>query len=414
MRNMKSDVYYFTARTYNHEESLSKVKGPLALEKIGFNSKVNEGDKVVIKTHFGALENVRYLRPSYIRFLCDHVKTLGGVPYVAESCGWGAPEEVTGIHTEYSGRSSEDEYLETAKKHGFTKETMGAELLMLDGSVGINNIKHNFNGKRFKDVLVAGRLKEFDHMILATHFKGHAGGGFGGSLKNLGIGCVSKGGKVQAHMGKKFEFDFNAPISDYEACLKICPTNALRESSDGKILRDEDKCRYCYMCKSVCKNNVIDTGSSTQEEFTTQMIDNAAGVVDYFGKNKIYYLNYVIDVTWQCDCTGGSDVPFVSDIGILSSLDPVAVDQSAVDLIHLSLMNPHSILGDIKSISKEEPNEWFSYTPRFDPETHEMDLNPNGKESKHWEVQLVAAEDIGLGSRDYNLIEVNIESKKKN
>ncbi|MBY8987231.1 MAG: DUF362 domain-containing protein, partial [Candidatus Lokiarchaeota archaeon] len=120
---MKSDVYYFTARTYNHEESLSKVKGPLALEKIGFNSKVNNGDKVVIKTHFGALENVRYLRPSYIRFLCDHVKTLGGVPYVAESCGWGAPEEVTGIHTEYSGRASEDEYLETAKMHGFTKET---------------------------------------------------------------------------------------------------------------------------------------------------------------------------------------------------------------------------------------------------------------------------------------------------
>ncbi|MBY9010637.1 MAG: DUF362 domain-containing protein, partial [Candidatus Lokiarchaeota archaeon] len=321
---------------------------------------------------------------------------------------------VTGIHTEYSGRASEDEYLETAKMHGFTKETMGAELLMLDGRVGINNIKHRINGKRFNEVLVAGRLKEFDHMVLATHFKGHAGGGFGGALKNLGIGCVSKGGKVQAHMGKKFEFDFNAPISDYEACLKICPTNALRESEAGKLIRDEEKCRYCYMCKSVCKNNVIDTGSSTQEEFIVQMIDNASGVVDYYGRNKIYYLNYVIDVTWQCDCTGGSDVPFVSDIGILSSLDPVAVDQSAVDLIHLSLMNPHSILSNIKNISKEKPNDWFSYTPRFDPISDELDLNPNGKESKHWEMQLKAAEDIGLGSRDYHLIEVKVESKKKN
>ena len=411
---MKSEVYYFTARTFSHKESLSKFKGPLALEKIGFNNKVQKGESVVIKTHFGALENVRYLRPSYIRFLCDYVKSLGAVPSVAESCGWGAPEEVTGIHTEYSGRASEDEYLETAKMHGFTKETMGAELLMLDGRVGINNIKHRINGKRFNEVLVAGRLKEFDHMVLATHFKGHAGGGFGGALKNLGIGCVSKGGKVQAHMGKKFEFDFNAPISDYEACLKICPTNALRESEAGKLIRDEEKCRYCYMCKSVCKNNVIDTGSSTQEEFIVQMIDNASGVVDYYGRNKIYYLNYVIDVTWQCDCTGGSDVPFVSDIGILSSLDPVAVDQSAVDLIHLSLMNPHSILSNIGNISKEKPNDWFSYTPRFDPISHELDLNPNGKESKHWEMQLKAAEDIGLGSRDYNLIEVKVESKKKN
>ncbi len=414
MRYLKSEVYYFTARTFSHEESLSKVKGPLALEKIGFNSKVNNGDKVVIKTHFGALENVRYLRPSYIRFLCDHVKTIGAVPYVAESCGWGAPEEVTGIHTEYSGRAAEDEYLETAKIHGFTKETMGAELLMLDGSVGANMIRHSFKGKRFNEVLVAGRLKEFDHMVVATHFKGHAGAGFGGAIKNLGIGCVSKGGKVQAHVGKKFEFDFSAPISDYEACLNICPTGALKEGLNGKLIRDEEKCKYCYMCKSVCKNNVIDTGSSTQEEFVVQMVDNAAGVVDYYGSDKIYYLNYVIDVTWQCDCTGGSDVPFVSDIGILSSKDPVAVDQCAVDLVHLSLMNPHSILGNIENISKEKATEWFSYIPRFDPKTHELDLNPNGTESKHWEIQLKAAEDIGLGSRGYNLNEVKIEPKKKN
>ena len=412
MRNMKSDVYYFTARTFNHKESLSRFKGPSALEKIGFNNKVQKGDNVVIKTHFGALENVRYLRPSYIRFLCDHVKNLGAVPSVAESCGWGAPEEFTGIHTEYSGRAAEEEYLETAKIHGFTEETMGAKLLMLDGRVGTDIIKQAVNGKRFNEVLVAGRLKEFDHMIMATHFKGHGGAGFGGAIKNLGIGCVSKGGKVQAHLGKKFDFDFEAPISDYEDCLKICPTNALREDPNGKLIRDEEKCRYCYMCKSVCKNNVIDTGSSTREEFITQMVDNAAGVIEYFGKEKIFYLNYVIDVTWQCDCTGGSDIPFVSDIGILSSLDPVAVDQSAVDLIHLSKMNPHSILGNIENISKEKSHDWFSYTPRFDPETGKMDLNPDGKESRHWEIQLNVAEELGLGTRKYNLIEVKVESKK--
>lgn len=413
MRDLKSDVYFFTARTYNHQESLSKVKGPLALEKIGFSSKVKSGEKVVIKTHFGALENVRYLRPSYIRFLCDHIKDLGGTPYVAESCGWGVPEEVSGAHTEYSGRATEEEYLEIAKIHGFTTDTMGAEILMLDGSVGTNIIKHSIAGKRFSEVLVAGRLKEFDHMVLATHFKGHAGAGFGGAIKNLGIGCVSKGGKAQAHVGKKFEFDFNAPISDYEVCLKICPTKALSVGLDGKLKRDEEKCRYCYMCKSVCKNNVIDTGSSTQQEFIVQMVDNAAGVVDYYGSDKIYYLNYVVDVTWQCDCTGGSDVPFVSDIGILSSKDPVAIDQCAVDLIHLSLMNPHSILGNIENLSKDKTTDWLSYIPRFDAITHELDLNPNGKESKHWETQLKAAEEIGLGSRDYNLIEVIVESKKK-
>ncbi|MHA1458082.1 MAG: DUF362 domain-containing protein [Promethearchaeota archaeon] len=409
---MKSEVYYFTARTYNYEESLSKFKGPLALEKMGFNNRVQKGDNVVIKTHFGALENVRYLRPSYIRFLCDHVKSLGAVPSVAESCGWGVPEEFTGIHTEYSGRAGEEEYLETAKIHGFTEETMGAKLLMLDGRVGTDIIKQTVNGKRFNEVLVAGRLKEFDHMIMATHFKGHGGTGFGGAIKNLGIGCVSKGGKVQAHMGKKFEFDFNAPISDYEACLKICPTNALSEDPDGKLIRDEEKCRYCYMCKSVCKNDVIDIGSSTREEFITQMVDNAAGVIEYFGKEKIFYLNYAIDITWQCDCTGGSDIPFVSDIGILASSDPVAVDQASVDLVHLSKMNPHSILGNMGNSFKEKSHDWLSYIPRFDPETNKIDLNPNGKESRHWEIQLKVSEELGLGMRDYNLIEVKPESKK--
>ncbi|TFF95078.1 MAG: DUF362 domain-containing protein, partial [Promethearchaeota archaeon] len=123
---MPSEVFYFTARSHSHLQSLSKIKGPLALKNLGFEEKVKKNDNVVIKTHFGAEENVRYLRPSYIRFLCDYVKSLGGAPAVAESCGWGAPEEFTGIHTEYSGRATEEEYLKVALMHGFTPETMGA------------------------------------------------------------------------------------------------------------------------------------------------------------------------------------------------------------------------------------------------------------------------------------------------
>ena len=124
-------------------------------------------------------------------------------------------------------------------------------------------------------------------------------------------------------------------------------------------------------------------------------------------------MNYIIDVTWQCDCTGGSDVPFVSDIGIVSSLDPVAIDQASVDLIHSSMMNPRSILGEIKTLSKSVSSNWFSYIPRFDPETHDLDLNQNGLESEHWKLQLEAAENIGLGSRNYELKEVVISTKNQ-
>jgi uncharacterized Fe-S center protein len=393
---------------------MSKFKGPLALEKLGIKETIKKNEKVVIKTHFGALENIRYIRPSYIRFLCDFVKDLGATPYVAESCGWGVPEEVTGVHTEYSGRANEAEYLSVALKHGFTEETMGAPLLMLDGAEGIDYEEQKIDGKIFKEVLVAGRLREFDYLVLATHFKSHYGAGFGGAIKNLGIGCVAKGGKVEAHTGKKFDFNPQACVPDCKECVKICPTNAFYRDENNNLNFDGEKCVFCYMCDSVCKEKAIDIGISTPEEFILQIVDNAKGVIDYYGKDRIYYINYAIDITWICDCCGGSDVPFIPDIGVLSSRDPVALDQATIDLAHLSHRSPHSILTDIENLPiKDGKCEWFSYLPRFDPETRELDFNLEGEISRRWELQLKAAEDIGLGSRDYNLVEVIIKKDEE-
>lgn len=409
---MKSDVYFFTARTHSHEESMSKVKGPLALKKIGMEDKIQENDKVVIKTHFGALENVRYIRPSYIRFLCDYIKSLGCIPYVAESCGWGAPESFSGAHTEYSGRANEEEYLDVALKHGYTEETMGAKIIMLDGPDGIDYEVQETNGKIFNEILVAGRLREFNHLILATHFKGHYGAGFGGAIKNLGIGCVSKGGKAEAHLGKGIDYEFDKCVPECNECIKLCPTKALTKDKNNKLTKDNDKCRYCYMCPSACKNKVIHLRNSTTEGFITQMIDNAKGVVDYYGKDRIFYINYAIDITWQCDCCGGTDIPIIPDIGILSSRNPVALDQACIDLTHLSHMSPHSILSEVENLPlKDGKCDWFSYLPRFDSE-NKIDLNREGIISKNWELELKLAEEIGLGSRNYNLIETIIEKKK--
>ncbi|MFX1496148.1 MAG: DUF362 domain-containing protein [Promethearchaeota archaeon] len=390
---------------------MSKVKGPLALEQLGIKSKVGKDNNVVIKTHFGALENTRYLRPSYIRFLSDYLKQVGAKTTIAESCGWGLPESISGVHSEYTGRANEKEYLKVALIHGFTPETMGAPIIMLDGPIGTDYKVQKINGNRFNEILVAGRLSEFDYMILASHFKGHSNAGFGGAIKNLGIGCVSKGGKVQAHNGKKFEYDFSKCVEDCNKCVDICPTGALIKGSNKILKKDWDKCRYCYMCHSICnltKNKVVDIGASSQEEFIIQLVDNAKGVVDYFGNDKIFYVNYAIDISWQCDC-GSSDIPFVSDIGILSSLDPVALDQACIDLVHDSNFIQNSVLGDIKKL-ENNGNEWFSYIPRFDPQSGKLDLNFNGKKSKHWEIQLKAAEEVGLGTRDYNLVKVELEN----
>ncbi len=407
---MKSDVYFFTARSQSIKGSMSKVKGPLALEKLGIKNMVNKDDKVVIKTHFGALENTRYIRPSFIRFLSDFIKEIGGIPSLAESCGWGLPESISGTHTEYSGRANEKEYLQVALMHGFTQETMGAPIFMLDGPYGIDYNVQPIDGNLLKEVYIAGRLREFDYMVLATHFKGHSGAGFGGALKNLGIGCVAKGQKIRAHLGTVFDYDLSKCTEDCEKCIKVCPTGALSKGVDKILKKNWDKCRYCYMCRSICDKGVIDTGSSTTEDFIHRFVDNAKGVVDYFGKDKIFYINYAIDITWQCDC-GSSDVPFIPDIGVLSSHDPVAIDQACIDLAHKSSFNPNSVLSDIKSLNNNG-NDWFSYIPRFDPQSGELDFNLDGKILNNWETQLRVAEEIGLGSRDYNLIEVKIEDKK--
>ena len=389
---------------------MSKVKGPLALEKLGFKNIVNKDDKVVIKTHFGALENTRYIRPSYIRFLSDFVKEIGGIPSVAESCGWGLPESISGTHTEYSGRANEKEYLQVALMHGFTQETMGAPIFMLDGPYGIDYNVQQIDGNLLKEVYVAGRLREFDYIVLATHFKGHSGAGFGGALKNLGIGCVAKGQKIRAHLGTVFDYNLSKCTEDCDDCIRICPTGALSKGVDKILKKNWNKCRYCYMCRSICDKGVIDTGSSSTEDFIYRFIDNAKGVVDYFGKDKIFYINYAIDITWQCDC-GSSDVPFIPDIGVLSSHDPVAIDQACIDLAHKSSFNPNSVLSDIKSL-KNDGNDWFSYIPRFDPQSGELDFNLNGKKLNNWETQLRIAEEIGLGTRNYNLIQVKIEDTR--
>ncbi len=404
---MKSEVYYFSARANEYKQSMSRFKGPLALKQIGIEEKIKNHEKVIIKTHFGALENTRYIRPSYIRFLCDYVKSLGAYPAVAESCGWGIP----GAKGEYGGRANEREYLEVALKHGYTANTMGAPIFMLDGPEGLDYIIQEINGEFFNQVRVAGRLREYNHMILASHFKGHSSAGFGGSIKNLGIGCASKGGKVEAHTGKTFEFNFDNCMPGCSNCIDICPTGALRRNENDQMEFIEEKCRYCYMCKSVCKNKAISIGTVPREQFIYQMVDNAKGVVDYFGNDNIFYINYAIDITWQCDCSGSSDVPFVSDIGILSSKDPVALDQACVDLVHKSYMNLNSVLGEINKFSPLEKREWFSFIPRYD-DGDEINLNKDGVPSQHWETQLKAGEKIGLGTRDYDLIPIKIEPEE--
>ncbi|MHA1717744.1 MAG: DUF362 domain-containing protein [Promethearchaeota archaeon] len=389
---MRSEVYYLNARCLSEFGSMSKIKSIVLLDEIGFSDRVRPEHRVCIKTHFGAEANTRYIRPAYTRFLVDHVKQQGVKDvYVAESCGAGLPRR----SGEYAGRASEAEYLVCARKHGFTEETMGCPIMMLDGPLGLDWFKVQVDGVFFKEVLVAGKLKDTDVLIMQTHFKGHGSAGFGGAIKNLGIGCVAKGGKSEAHHGKKMEIKREKCPEGCNKCIDICPVGALSRDKDGYIVRDESKCKRCRFCHSVCPSHIFVTDNNIpKERFIKQMVDNAKGVVKAMGPENIFYLNLAIDITPQCDCSGVSDVPFVPDVGILASKDPVALDQACVDLVHESASMPYSKAWEL-GLGENSEKFSFIYGKKGDPP------------DKAWEIQLEAAEKSGLGTRNYEL--VNLE-----
>ena len=385
-----ANVLFFNARVHGELEALGQHKAILALEAMGFPAQLH-GDQVCIKTHFGALGNQYHLRPAYIRFLCDKMRSCGGLPTVAETCGMGAPHS-GGI---YGGRCSEEEYLSCALMHGFTRETMGAPLIMLDGPFGQDIVEAPVKGLHFNRVLVAGRLREFQHLVLATHFKGHGAAGFGGTIKNLGIGCVSKGGKAEAHHSKAMHIAQEKCAGDScSICINYCMNRAITREG-GTLKRDTSKCKRCRICHAKCPNHVFYSDDVDDFQFIEQFVDNAKGVVDFVGAGRIYYLNYVIDVTPNCDCSSVSDLPFVSDVGILASRDPVAIDQAAVDLVHHMPGTPGSVATE-KTPPKQ--TDWFSYIYAEDGRT---------VPDTRWQHQLEHAEKIGLGSRKYQLIRMD-------
>ncbi|MHA1820090.1 MAG: DUF362 domain-containing protein [Promethearchaeota archaeon] len=413
----KSKVFYLNARSLQELESLSAHKALVGLEEAGFTKEIVEMKNVCIKTHFGALKNTRYLRPAYIRFLADKVKEFGGYPVVTESCGVGRPNS-GGM---YGGRTTEKEYLQVARAHGFTPETMGAPIYMLDGYWGTDYEIQRINGKHFNEVLVAGRLRESQILISAAHFKGHIQAGFGGALKNIGIGCVAKGGKAEAHSSKKMEIkneNINQEnLKKLKKAVKRCPHDAIKllktppeESLNDlnyKVVIDENKCRKCRVCHSYCPE-VIVTEKVSEEQFIEQMIDNALGVKTWFenrnGPNSIFYINYAIDIVQQCDCTAASDTPFIADLGVLISQDPVALDQASVDLANAAEPLPNSILSDPKIVEARKKSDDDNNLSWIWPlKDEEGNLMPN----RRWELNLIAAEKLGLGSRDYELIDLD-------
>jgi len=311
------------------------VKTRLILDKI--LDHINPGDKVGVKVHVGEAHNTRYLRPDYVREVVKAIKAKGGTTTLIETQGLGEHVQHISINEEYkigvAHRRNAEDHLKIAHLHGYTESITGAPLEFIDGAEGIDRKIIKIEGIQLKEVSVAKGLFEYDKLVVISHFKGHHFAGFGGALKQLGIGCVSKHNKNLAHFSEGVIVNTKKcnPSLCKQECIEACPVGAVKVEGLSAII-NSSMCYGCFKCISKCpiKRAIKAASLNPNKTFVERFIDNAMAVVNY-GSEKIRYLNIAIDIPAECDCVSNASVPVVPDLGIFGSSDPVAVDKACID-----------------------------------------------------------------------------------
>ncbi len=369
----KAKVYFTDFRTkpnVSQGVKLQKLCRQAGLGRIDF-----EGKFVAIKLHFGELGNFAYIRPNYVKAVADLVKELGGKPFL------------TDCNTLYPGsRKNAVDHLLNADINGFNYMTTGCHNIIADGLKGTDDVVVPVpNGVYCKEAYIGRALYDADVIIVLSHFKGHEVAGFGGAVKNLGMGGGSRAGKMQQHNEGKPSVDPDA-CRMCRQCAKQCGSDAISYDS-GKAYIDPDLCKGCGRCIGVCAFDAIYTNfDSVSEALGRKMAEYTAAIAA--GK-PVFWINMIMDVSPDCDCHGENDAPILPNLGMLASFDAVALDQACADLCLKADPLPNSQLTDRLS----DPHAHTHHDPF-------KDVHPNTS----WRECLEHAEKIGLGTREYELV----------
>ncbi|MDY4204240.1 DUF362 domain-containing protein [Porcincola intestinalis] len=369
----KAKVYFTDFRT--------KVDVPLTaklqklIRKAGIGSIDMDGKFVAIKMHFGELGNLAFLRPNYAKAVADVVKENGGMPFL------------TDCNTLYPGsRKNALEHLTCAELNGFNSITTGCHVIIADGLRGTDEVEVPIrNGEYLKTALIGEAVMDADVFISLTHFKGHEAAGFGGTIKNIGMGCGSRAGKMQQHNDGKPHV-IEEKCRKCHRCARECGSDAI-DYERGVAHINQDICKGCGRCIGACAFDAIENDNANANEVLgCKMAEYTQAVCD---GRPCFHISLIQDVSPNCDCHGENDAPILPDVGMLASFDPVALDQACVDLCEQQTPIRNSQLGD--NLAKPD---WHHYHEHF------KDNNPNVA----WKETLEHAEKIGLGTREYELI----------
>lgn len=371
----KSKVYFTDFRTRVGVSLTEKLKR--LIKKAGITDIDMDGKFVAIKMHFGELGNLSYLRPNYAKAVADVVKECGGKPFL------------TDCNTLYPGsRKNALEHLDCANINGFNTITTGCQIIIGDGLRGTDDITVPVrNGEYCKEAYIGRAVMDADIFISLTHFKGHESTGFGGAIKNIGMGCGSRAGKMHQHnSGKPIIHD--DLCRGCRRCAKECGSDAITYEN-GKAVINQDICKGCGRCIGACAFDAIENQNwNANEILGRKMAEYSQAVCD---GRPTFHISLVRDISPNCDCHGENDAPILPDVGIFASFDPVALDQACVDACLHATPMPNSQLSD----NLADPH-WHHHHDNF------LDSNPNVR----WKETLEHAEKIGLGTREYELIQM--------
>ena len=364
----KSKVYYCDMHTgrMNLPEKLKFLMKKAGFEDIDFTNKY-----AAIKIHFGEPGNLAYLRPNYAKVVCDYVKELGGKAFL------------TDCNTLYvGGRKNALDHLDSAYTNGYNPFQTGVHTIIADGLKGTDEELVPVNGEYVKEAKIGQAIMDADIVISLKHFKGHELTGFGGALKNLGMGCGSRAGKMEMHSAGKPSVVQDLCIGCGQ-CIKICAHDA-PTITDHKASINHDKCVGCGRCIGVCPKDAIKASMDEANDILNYKIaEYTKAVVD---GRPCFHISLVIDVSPYCDCHSENDIAIVPDVGMFASFDPVALDQACADAVNKQPATANSIL-------HKHGHEHHDHFTDVSPETN-------------WKSCLEHAEKIGLGTHEYELIEI--------
>ena len=366
-----SEVFLTDMRTTPGNNILDKFEKLIltaGIDKISFKNSFT-----ALKIHFGEPGNLAYIRPNFVYVITEIVKNNGGRPFLTDT------------NTLYTGRRANAvDHLVTAEKNGFTYSVTDVPVIIADGLKGTDYREIEINKMHIKKAKIGTVIADCDSVISVSHFKGHEMTGFGGALKNLGMGCGSRGGKLEMHSSSKPNIREDKCIS-CEMCIKGCAQKAISLNSRKKAEINYDLCTGCGQCVAVCMYKAAlfnwDENIKTACE---KMAEYAFAAVK---DKKHFHISFITDISPDCDCFSNNDMPVVPDIGIAASFDPVALDRACVDLVNSS---PH-IHGSV--LDERDYQEGDDVFTKIHPETD-------------WRYTLDHAEKIGLGSNDYNLVRI--------